>query len=302
MGSRADKLEAYTRATRGLNVEEIRVPSEKGVVLSGLVVRRGDITTENIPQTILIYFQGQIMLLIRYHGSYSGTGNTGNPLHRLQVFSALLKGSQALTILAVAPRSYWTSTNARPTQRGLTADYTHVLAYAAARYPHTPHIIYGHSLGGAVAACVLARLHHTRAPHICGLILENPFASVPAMVSAIYSQRWLPYHYMGPLVWDTWDALRAISDAPSESVLHRVLGDTMVVLSEHDEVVPVEMGHELFALVCRQREGVSGIRRKVVMRGALHEDAWTQRQWVLDMKQYIQDVQKLSHYSQRPSV
>jgi len=86
------------------------------------------------------------------------------------------------------------------------------------------------------------------------------------MVSAIYSQRWLPYHYMGPLVWDTWDALGAVSDAPSESVLHRVLGDTMVVLSEHDEVVPVEMGHELFALVCRQQEGVSGIRRKVVMR------------------------------------
>jgi len=67
-----------------LNVEEIRVPSEKGVVLSGLIVRREDITTENTLQTILIYFQGQILLLITYHGSYSGTGNTGNPLHRFK--------------------------------------------------------------------------------------------------------------------------------------------------------------------------------------------------------------------------
>jgi uncharacterized protein len=221
-------------------------------------------------------------------------GNAGNPLHRFPIFSALLKGYPALTILAVAPRSYWTSTNARPTQRGLTADYTHALAYAAERYPHAPHIVYGHSLGGAIATCVLARLPHAHAPHIRGLILENPFASVPAMVSAIYSQRWLPYHYMGPLVWDTWDALRAVRDAPQESALHRVLLDMMVVLSERDEVVPVEMGHELFALACGHREGVPGIRRKVVVRGALHEDAWTQRQWALDMKRYIQDIQEVS--------
>lgn len=49
-----------------------------------------------------------------------------------------------------------------------------------------------------------------RTPHIAGLILENPLPSIPYMVRALYPQRWLPYHYLGPFAFDKWDALSAI--------------------------------------------------------------------------------------------
>lgn len=163
-----------------------------------------------------------------------------------------------------------------------------MLRYAHARWGEDARVIvWGHSLGASVAVRTLASvalasstpafptpaatLTQSRV-RVDGLILENPFSSTPAMLRALYPQKWLPYHYMGPLVWDTWDALgdvrRAAASASSQmegrsgmgrgamecgsvgeeksTSLEGVLPDMMVLLSARDELVPNEQGRAIW--------------------------------------------------------
>jgi pimeloyl-ACP methyl ester carboxylesterase len=208
-------------------------------------------------------------------------GNAGNPLHRLPVFEALLSRLQSTQIIAVAPRSYWKSSPRRPSEQGILSDYRHALNYTISRWPNSAVILYGHSLGGSAAVRLTSVLKSEDYPSVKGLILENPFASIPQMVTALYPQRWLPYHYLTPFVWDKWDAVAAMKGTPADSLLARLSQDMLVLLSEKDEVVPNSMGSELFDLV-----GGEGSRRKVTIQDALHEDAWQQRQWMMEMNKF----------------
>jgi len=215
------------------------------------------------------------------------TGNAGNSLHRLPVFKTLLDHPSfrsRASLVAVAPRSYWKSTPTRPSERGILSDYTHALDYTIKRWPNSRIVIYGHSLGGSAAVCLASRLGSGEYSNVQGLILENPFASVPEMVKALYPQRWLPYHYLTPFVRDKWDAVRAASNMPQDSLLRRLSKDMLVLLSEKDEVVPNWMGRSI--LDATRSEGWSS----VVIRDALHENAWEQGQWAKEIAQYVDNV------------
>jgi fermentation-respiration switch protein FrsA (DUF1100 family) len=134
-----------------------------------------------------------------------------------------------------------------------------------------------------------------RFANIKGLVLENPFSSIPGMAKALYPERWTPYRYMAPLAWDKWDAQSAIRDAQGEKfVLSRLRKDMMVVVSEKDELVPKAMGERLWEASSNDtdKEGTDGFGSKVVIRDALHEDAWTHRQWLKEMMRYIAEVRR----------
>lgn len=48
------------------------------------------------------------------------------------------------------------------------------------------------------------------------LILETPFVSVSRMLETVYPQRWLPYRYLSPFLWNHWDStssLRRLGEA-----------------------------------------------------------------------------------------
>ncbi|KAH8111518.1 Alpha/Beta hydrolase protein [Phellopilus nigrolimitatus] len=327
LGSRDETLSGVESEPKGLSYEEIQITSSNKVVLSALVMGK-DSKNVSKPDCVVIYLQG----------------NAGNPLHRIPVFTELLTSTKTISpvILAAAPRSYWRSTNRTPTQKGILADYKHVLRFAAKRWPETPLVLYGHSLGGAIAVCLLASLdssdtnsniihkESTRtlsrqenkenkaetgnadadtANAISGLILENPFSSIPNMVRALYPQRWLPYRFLAPLAWDKWDALDAMrtaffganaqsregveanstmgSDSVSTSVLARAGKDMLVLVSKRDEIVPGEMGRALYD--ARPRGGSA---KFVVIEDALHEDAWKQKQWVREIGQYLKELVK----------
>ena len=207
------------------------------------------------------------------------------------MFTTLLDAVPSLAILAPAPRSYWTSTAARPTQAGLIADYTAALAFAAARFPTSKLTLYGHSLGASAALCLLAAQREHVGRRNCGvfgLVLENPFTSVSDMLRALYPQRWLPYRYLGPFVRDRWDALAAARDMRHFALAHRA----MVLVSARDEVVPFAMGQEIFAVLKAPIGSNEGIGRLVVLQRALHEDAWRYRDWSQAMKRYLCDLER----------
>lgn len=132
--------------------------------------------------------------------------------------------------------------------------------------------------------CLASALDSKEYPNVQGLILENPFASIPEMVKALYPQRWLPYHYLTPFVWDTWDAVHAASNMSQDSLLWRLSKDILVLLSEKDELVPNRMGEDILNAM-----GSRG-RPSVIIRDALHENAWEQRQWAREVAQYVDNM------------
>lgn len=217
------------------------------------------------------------------------------------MFATLLNAVPSLAILAPAPRSYWTSTAARPTQAGLIADHAAALAVAASRFPTSYLTLYGHSLGASAALCLLAARGHVGncAPGVAsatrvgnsgihGLVLENAFTSVPDMLRALYPQRWLPYRYLGPFVRDRWDARAAAHDVCRRALAHRA----MVLVSARDEVVPPAMGREIFDVLKAPIGTDGGMGRLVVLERALHEDAWRYRDWSRAMKEYLCDLER----------
>ncbi|KAI0772234.1 Alpha/Beta hydrolase protein, partial [Irpex lacteus] len=236
------------------------------------------------PKAVIVYLQG----------------NAGNPLGRLPLFERLLLGTSmpgspasqsildSVAVLAVAPRSYWKSSKRTPTERGLISDYLAALSYAAERFPSTPIILYGHSLGGAVAVCLSAHVKVDDFPQVRGLVLENPFASIPWMVKALYPQKWLPYHHLGGFAFDRWDALSAMRDAQRGTLLGRLRKDMLVVLSEKDEIVPNEMGQGLYNASKVQAEpGQEASKRLVVIPRVIHDNAWSSRQWRRELELYL---------------
>ncbi|KAH9841709.1 Alpha/Beta hydrolase protein [Rhodofomes roseus] len=299
-GARTESLGADVPMPKGLTCEELHLESEKGITLYGIDVRK-DVkqTTPYARKVVVVYLQG----------------NAGNSLARLPVFETLLHGIRPpskpstqpaldVSIVAVAPRSYWKSSSRTPTQRGILADYTAALSYATRRYPDSTVVLYGHSLGGAVAVCLAASLSADDYPSVKGLILENPFSSIGGMVQALYPQRWLPYRYLAPLAFDKWDAVTAVRETRPQSLLARLSKDTLVLLSEKDEVVPTSMGMELYAALQEKlaadagdASATNGLCRQVVIRGALHERAWLERQWVSEMGAYMDSISKCDKVS-----
>jgi pimeloyl-ACP methyl ester carboxylesterase len=245
------------------------------------------------PRHVIVYFQGTVLSFLSVSSFFSSfqfasVGNAGNPLHRIPMFSVLLNAIPSLAILAPAPRSYWTSTAARPTQAGLIADHAAALAFTASRFPTSFLTLYGHSLGASAALCLLAAREHEHAAGSCdvhGLVLENAFTSVPDMLRALYPQRWLPYRYLGPFVRDRWDARAAAHRMRHRALVHRA----MVLVSARDEVIPPTMGQQIFDAL-KPPDGNLG--RLVVLDRALHEDAWRHRDWSQAIKQYLCDLER----------
>ncbi|KII86736.1 hypothetical protein PLICRDRAFT_43389 [Plicaturopsis crispa FD-325 SS-3] len=315
-GARQEELrDVPPKHLKDISCKEVRVKSESAY-LSRIIVhgRRPAHTKRDPPDIVMIYLQG----------------NAGNPLHRLPLFQRLLNPLMAfpgaveiadsLTILAVAPRSFWKSPNKTPTQDGILADYLHTLQYAMDNFPTSKIVLYGHSLGGSVAVCLLSRLsdqsetpgllYDERHRNIHGLVLENAFASIPGMVRALYPERWLPYHHLAPLAFDKWDALAAMrgtdgADDRESSILARLEQNMLMLVSEKDEVVPRKMGDELWDASSRTKalNSVPSPRpfgRKIIVKDALHEDAWQQRQWSLEMTNYMQAIRAQTESTRRP--
>lgn len=295
-GARKEQLRVDVPIPKGVQCEEISLQSEKRTMLYGLVLQNEDVNTScREPDVVIVYLQG----------------NASNPLARIPVFERLLsakalgrlepiepKEKLNMAVIAVAPRSFWKSSSRTPTQRGLLADYAHVLSYAASRYPHSSIVLYGHSLGGSIAVCLAAQLNSANYPTVRGMILENPFSSIPDMVRALYPQRWMPYRYLAPMAFDKWDAVAAMRSTKDrlDALLARLSANMLMLLSEKDEVVPMSMGAELYDASETDQKGSRddglSVKRRVIIRGALHENAWTERQWRDEMLGYLCSVHR----------
>lgn len=234
----------------------------------------------------------------------------GSPVARLPLFAHLLTSTLSpfplgqTALIAIPPRSYYLSTNARPTQAGLTRDYRAVLQHAQRAFPRARIVVYGHSLGGTAACCMLADDEpNVSPPH--ALVLENAFPSVPTMVArSLYRSRWLPYHFLTPFVRDRWDAHEALRTPGS--LLART--PVLFVSGETDSLVRPELAREMFAAASSaaatrgadggEGEGGAGAggharREWLSIPEASHDDTWVRKgPWGRGVRAFLDRVER----------
>ncbi len=227
-------------------------------------------------------------------------GNVGSPIQRLPLFRKLLlsqpKSSKLdVTIIAIPPRSFGRSTYGTPTQDGILQDYRAVAEHVTAISKDRPHkiIFMGHSLGASIATVLLGSSRPEGGIRCDGLVFENGFSSIPDMVRALYPHRALPYHYLGPLVLDRWDAKTALKQSGREDSLFATV-PILFVSSSNDELVPPEMMRELYETAVEARS--SGSQGQIegdfsdgeventyiqwlVVPDGLHDFAWQKSIW-----------------------
>lgn len=167
-------------------------------------------------------------------------GNGGNIEHRLPLAAAL--AAVSLETLLLEYRGYGRS-EGRPTEEGLYLDADAGFSWAETARPDLPVVVYGESLGGAVAVDLAAR----RAP--IGLCLQGTFTSLAEM-----ADRTLPFGSL--LARQRFDAIEKI-----QSVRMPVL----IIHGDRDEIVPIDMARRLY-------DQVTGPRELYVVPGAGHND------------------------------
>lgn len=172
-------------------------------------------------------------------------GNTGNLTTSAEIIPHVL--AAGINIFFFDYRGFGRSSG-RPSLRGVIADGITAARFHDKIRPHSiPSILYGYSLGGAIAAQVVR--HHP----FDGLILQSTFTTLPELTRELYPR--VPLHLVAGGDFDT---LRAIRN------LHVPL---LLLHGHNDETVPCWMAHTLYE-ACPTQKTIQ------VVEGGLHKDLY----------------------------
>jgi uncharacterized protein len=171
--------------------------------------------------------------LIAWHVPPRGTkpvviyfhGNAGALDLRAGRFKWLIADGTGL--VALSYRGYGGSTG-KPSEAGLIHDAAAAYDFAIARYLAKHIVLWGESLGTAVAIALAAE------QKVGGLILDAPFTSIADVGAAAY-----PFV---PVRWFIKDPFH------SDERIARVGAPLLVLHGERDNIVPVRFGERLFAI------------------------------------------------------
>jgi len=172
-------------------------------------------------------------------------GNTGNLTNTAHVMPHLM--ASGINVLLFDYRGFGRSTG-RPSIDGIVSD-----GLCAARFheeirpTELPSILYGYSLGGAVAAQVIQ--HHS----FDGLILQSTFTNLRDLARVTFR---LPLHLVAGDFFDTLTAVRKLK-VP-----------VLVLHGSEDEVCPSWMAHKLYEAGSHQRKQIQ------LVTGGLHKDLY----------------------------
>lgn len=234
-------------------------------------------------------------------------GNGGSTPMRLPLLSQVLRTISEMSksascaartyetveyiMVALSYRGYWTSSG-RATQSGIEMDAQAFLNWVSETYTtpenDTQVILWGHSLGAAVASAATAAYLPRRvasdktsrrplAP-VAGLVLEAPTSSIKDMLISLYPQKWLPYRYLWPFSWNTWDITASMkqmagwrdgSDLEGLRLMAHSLPPILLMSAEKDEVIPSYVPMQLER--CAQSLGLDFESKNVA--GAMHIEA-----------------------------
>jgi len=197
------------------NAESIELPTPDGETLHAYLLRPSN-TSLSKSITMLLFH-----------------GNAGNIGHRLPI-GKVLADSLGCSVLMLEYRGYGKSTGA-PDEDGLTIDAQTGLDYIRQRSDLTDSklVIYGQSLGGAVAIKLVAA--NQQQGDIAGVILENTFVSIRKLIPVAFP----PAKYLARLCHQYW---------ASEETLPKITAQIPILFLSglKDEIVPAAMMRTLY--------------------------------------------------------
>ncbi|OQE17339.1 hypothetical protein PENSTE_c021G09859 [Penicillium steckii] len=302
--SRSDKISDYMSECKPVQWEEKRIKSLDGTELA---ICEGRISTTTNKERVSIRPKKKSVVICYFQGN---GGSTPLRLPLLSQVLRTLRDSSTVpdrssdidyTIVALSYRGYWTSSGSA-TQSGIERDAQAFLRWVSASYSRQNTelqiVLWGHSLGSAVASSALSKYLQMQSkertpsgdalPPISGLIMEAPISNIKDMLIALYPQKWLPYRYLWPFSWNTWCTATALeglagwrSQAPRQAVDKVNNGASgyqassvppiLILSAENDEVIPSHVAAQL------EKKGHDlglNISRKEVL-GAMHTEGPT---------------------------
>lgn len=212
-----------TPASAGLEFFELRVPTTDGETLHGWWMPHPE------PRAQVIYWHG----------------NGGNLSMWLDVLAGLR--GRGFSVMAVDYRGYGASTG-RPSERGLYRDADAATAYFRQhlKHPQTPVVVWGRSLGCAVASYAAAQSPPD------ALILESPFADIGTLFAGNPVMRGL--------------SLFSSYRFSTAEHLQEYRGRLLVIHGDADSILPFSGGRQVFD------RAASADKRFVALGGADHND------------------------------
>ncbi|KAL8823472.1 MAG: hypothetical protein Q9191_005823 [Dirinaria sp. TL-2023a] len=186
--------------------EDLRIPTPDGEFLSAFFIR---------PSNKVL---ARKLTILMFHG------NAGNIGHRVPI-AKVLEENIGCNVLMLEYRGYGLSTGT-PDETGINIDAQTALDYIRNQKETEGGkiIVYGQSLGGAVAVQLVAK--NQEAGDIAGLILENTFTSIKEMIPSVIP----PARYIARFCHQYW---------PSREVIPQITTVPILFISGlKDEIVP----------------------------------------------------------------
>ncbi|KIP05743.1 hypothetical protein PHLGIDRAFT_36294 [Phlebiopsis gigantea 11061_1 CR5-6] len=244
------RTEVPTPDQFGLAYDALELTSQDGVKLKNyLMVQTRDLPQpeatriEGVPDDLTDEeFAASRPTVIMFHGN---GGNLGHRIPLARVFFCKMR----CNVLMLCYRGYGLS-EGQPSEKGLKLDAQAGLDYVAAHpvLGRTPVVLYGQSIGGAVAIDLASR----NPLGVRALVLENTFLSLPRLVPSA-----LPV--LGPFAFlchQKWDSAAKVPLLPRRTPV-------LMLSGVKDEVVPREHMQGLWELVRRREAGpLAGVRGK----------------------------------------
>ena len=195
----------------GLDYEDVSLATRDNEVLHGWYI------TATNPVGVVLFFHGN-------------AGNISHRLDSIEIFQEL-----DLDVLIIDYRGYGQSSG-KASEQGTYLDAQTAWDYLVNKRGIAPGkiVIFGRSLGGAVASWLAAR---TKAGAV---ILESCFTSGPDMADRLYP--FLPVRLITRLKY------------PVKEYVKHVSSPLLIIHSQQDEIIPFDMGQSIFAAAMEPKE------------------------------------------------
>ena len=176
-------------------------------------------------------------ILLYLHGARWNVASSSPRMRRMQ--------DLGFSVLAIDYRGFGKSSPGLPSEQSAYEDARAAWQWLAAKYPDRPRYIFGHSLGGAVAIDLAAKVEDER-----GTIVEGTFTSIPDVASTM-KWGWLP---LGPLITQRFESVRKVA---------KVGSPLLIVHGDSDRLIQADLGRRLY-------EAAAGKKKFVLVEGGSH--------------------------------
>lgn len=219
-------------------------------------------------------------------------GNGGNRAsnHRNLLYKRLAY-EQDYHVVTFDYRGYGDSTNLSPTADGLSSDAKCIYSWLI-KQPNVTHkrvVVWGHSLGTAVAVRMIAGLPEKDRPK--GLILEAPFDSVAnAIANHPFSIPFRVIPYFEYFFVEPIENSPDLNFDSARSIVKIKPTPIMILHAEDDAIIPIKLGRNLYT---QASKALGGNNVKFVQisdkHGLGHKHIWNHDDTMAKVKTFIGD-------------